>query len=75
METITISRFKATCLGVLERVRASGQPILVTRRGVPVAQVIPPPEVEPKPSGFGSMPFVEVEDIVAPIDVAWEALR
>jgi prevent-host-death family protein len=42
-EKMPISRFKATCLAVLERVRRTGQPVLVTRRGQPVAQVVPPP--------------------------------
>ncbi len=38
-----ISKFKATCLSVLKRVRQTRKPILVTRRGEPVAQVVPPP--------------------------------
>ena len=29
-ETISISKFKATCLAVLERVRRTGKPIVVT---------------------------------------------
>lgn len=36
METIAISAFKATCLAVLERVRKTRKPILVTRFGEPV---------------------------------------
>ena len=43
METISISKFKATCLALLERVRQTGEPILVTKRGVPIAQIDPPP--------------------------------
>ena len=30
LETIAISKFKATCLAVLERVRVTGEPILVS---------------------------------------------
>ncbi len=37
MEEIPISKFKATCLAVLEKVRQSGKPVLVTRFGQPVA--------------------------------------
>lgn len=48
METIAISKFKATCLAVLERVRKTGEPVLVTRFGEPVAEVIPPP-TPPRP--------------------------
>jgi prevent-host-death family protein len=42
VETIAISKFKATCLGVLERVRRTKKPILITRFGQPVAEVVPP---------------------------------
>jgi antitoxin (DNA-binding transcriptional repressor) of toxin-antitoxin stability system len=42
MEEIAISKFKATCLAVLEKVRRSGKPILVTRFGEPMAEVVPP---------------------------------
>ena len=79
METISISKFKATCLALLERVRKTGQPILVTKRGVPVAQVLPPPRPEPSETGaFGCMAgsAEQVEDIVEPLPGDdWEALR
>lgn len=42
METISISKFKATCLAVLERVRRTGQPIRVTKFGKPIAEIGPP---------------------------------
>lgn len=42
MEEIAISKFKATCLAVLERVRRTRKPILITRFGEPVAEVGPP---------------------------------
>ncbi len=79
MEIIAISHFKATCLGVLERVRKTGQPILVTRRGSPVAQILPPPAPAPaKTSAFGCMRGTaeEIGDIVGPLPAEdWEALR
>ena len=40
MEEMAISKFKATCLEVVERVRKTRTPILITRHGVPVAQII-----------------------------------
>lgn len=54
MESIAISEFKATCLAVLERVRQSGQPILVTRRGEPVAEIVPPSPAARPESWLGS---------------------
>ena len=70
METVAISRFKATCLATIERVRKTGLPVLVTRHGVPVAQVLPPPPPEPpKGSRFGSMRGTaeQLGDIVSPL--------
>ena len=79
MEVIAISQFKATCLAVLERVRKTGEPILVTRRGKPVAQVQPPPPPEPKSASlFGSMKGTAevVGDIVSPLsDQDWVRAR
>jgi len=42
METIAVSKFKATCLAVLQRVKKTGRPIRVTRFGQPIAEVVPP---------------------------------
>ena len=78
METIPISKFKATCLALLERVRRGGEPILVTRRGVPVAQVLPPPPPEQVGrSAFGCAreKLKVVGDIVSPLpEELWDAL-
>lgn len=51
VEHIAISKFKATCLAVLERVRQTRRPILVTRFGEPVAE-IGPPSAAPRPPGW-----------------------
>ncbi len=78
MDTITISQFKATCLERLERVRQTGRPLLITKRGIVIAQVLPPPPAESPGSGFGVMAgrAIEVGDIVAPLDEdEWEVLR
>jgi len=79
MEEIAISKFKATCLAVLERVRKTGEPILVTRFGHPVAKIHPPQEF-PKPvrqfTDLGGT--MEIHgDIVGPIsDISeWDAYQ
>lgn len=73
-----VSKFKATCLAVIERVRRTGEPVLITKRGVPVAQLVPPPP-PPKPrSAFGVLHgTVEyLGDIVEPLgEEDWEAAR
>lgn len=43
-EEISISVFKATCLERLAAVKRTRVPIVVTKRGEPVAIVMPPPE-------------------------------
>jgi prevent-host-death family protein len=79
MEEIAISKFKATCLEVLERVRRTRKPILVTRFGEPVAEVAPPSIPRRKGKRSGAMVgTVRIKgDIVAPIGSLddWEVLR
>jgi len=77
MEEIAISKFKATCLAVLEKVKQTGQPILVTRFGHPVAQIIPPAPIKRAPK-FGTAVGLTIHgDIVGPItDISdWEAAQ
>lgn len=74
VQTIAISEFKATCLEVLKRVKKTGRPLMVTRRGEPVAMVVAPPR---SPNWIGSLVGSGSikGDIVAPAsDDEWEAL-
>ena len=78
VNVISISRFKATCLAVLEEVRTTGRPVLVTRRGVPVAEVVPPTHQGPSPRRLGEAAgrLSLVGDIIEPAAAAadWEVL-
>ena len=78
MEEMAISRFKAQCLALLERVRRTRVPLLVTRHGVPIAQVSPPPP-PPRPDDWlGTMRDTGhiAGDLIAPVvpPSAWEVL-
>ncbi len=77
-ETMAVSRFKATCLEVLQRVKRTGRPVLVTRFGQPVAEVVPPPVEGPTSGWLGAMAGRGriVGDVVAPAGGSreWEAL-
>ena len=55
METMPISKFKATCLAVLRRVRATGQRVRITRRGEPIADIVPPGPPERLEGWLGAM--------------------
>ena len=78
MEEMAISKFKATCLAVLERVRRTGRPILITRFGKPIAEVVPPRPSPKADRWLGSLSETGriVGDIVAPAESEndWESL-
>jgi antitoxin (DNA-binding transcriptional repressor) of toxin-antitoxin stability system len=79
MEEIAISKFKATCLSVLENVRKTGKAVLVTRFGDPVAEVIPPRASKKPKHWVGSLAGTgEIKgDLVSPAsdEDDWEVLR
>ncbi len=79
METMAISKFKATCLATLERVRRTGRPLRVTRFGKPIADIIPPSPERPQREWLGSLRgTLEIRgDILVPSTdlVTWEALK
>jgi antitoxin (DNA-binding transcriptional repressor) of toxin-antitoxin stability system len=78
METVNISTFKATCLARLEKVKRTGQSLLVIRRGEPIAEIRPPAPPTAHPEWLGSLRGSGriVSDVVAPAASPgeWEAL-
>lgn len=77
-EIIVISEFKAKCLGILRRVRETGRPVVVTRRGERVAEIHPPSPEAPDAHWLGSFAGrgTITGDLVEPIATEdWEALR
>ena len=79
MRTIAVSKFKATCLALLERVMRTGQPILIMKQGRPLAQVLPPPPPQKKPSWLGCRKgTAEIKgDLIQPVGSPdeWSVLR
>jgi prevent-host-death family protein len=71
--TISAAEFKARCLAIMEEVREGGGEYVITKRGKPVARLVPMP-VERRPL-FGSMKGTVrfLGDIVSPLDIPWEA--
>lgn len=76
---MAISKFKATCLAVLKRVQRTRKPILVTKFGEPVAEIVPPPPAPRPKRWLGDLAVTGriLGDIVAPAsdEQDWEALR
>lgn len=79
MEEIAISRFKATCLAVLENVRKTKQPVRITRFGKPIAEVVPPSVPEAPANWLGCMSGTATiaGDVVSPAsdESDWDALQ
>lgn len=79
MEEIAISKFKATCLATLQRVRKTGRPIRVTRFGQPIADIVPASPTDRKVPRFGTLAnLIEIHgDIVGPVgsESDWEAAQ
>ncbi len=69
------SEFKAKCLQYMDEVAASGESIIVTKHGKPVARLVPA-DAPPK-SIFGALKGqVKIKgDIVSPLDVEWDAMK
>lgn len=76
---MSVSEFKARCLAEFEAIARGGEPLLITKRGVPVAQVTPPVDVPRPRRELGRLAgTVRIHgDIVGPIVPAeeWESLR
>ncbi len=71
VKTISVSQFKAQCLAVFDDVEKNHVEITVTRRGRPVARIVP---FAPAQSLRGSVEFlVPDEETTAPIENAWKA--
>ena len=74
MRTIKASEFKAKCLKIMDEVAATGETVLITKNGVPVAELVP---IKHRPDTlFGALEgsVTILGDIIAPIDVEWDAL-
>ena len=76
---VTAADFKARCLQLMDDVQASGKSIVITKRGKPVAQLVPIVEEAPRDI-FGCLAHlytVDVGEPGAPVGDPedWEALK
>ena len=72
MKKIAAAEFKAKCLALMEDVRATRQPIIITKRGKPVAKLVPAEAEKDEWIGRLDGVFKVVGDIESPID-DWES--
>lgn len=77
MRTMPAGEFKARCLRVMEEVKKYRTPVVITKKGRPVAKLVPPDT--PATDVFGCMAGTAriVGDIEAPVRAAeaWEEVR
>jgi len=77
MKKMQASVFKSRCLKVMDRVQATGEPVIVTKRGKPVVKVIPAEPEKDDLFGFmkGRMEIVgDIESPAVPLS-DWNALK
>ena len=78
MESIKLSEFKVACAEVIEKVHRTGEPVVITRSGEPLAEIVPPARPKPRRS-LGSMRGSGriVGDIISPVsdEADWDVLR
>ena len=74
-KSIKASEFKAKCLSLLDEVEESGQRLVITKNGKPVADLVPHQKAKPSPLGLLKDQIEITGDIISPIDVEWEAMK
>ena len=78
MKSVAVSEFKSHCLSLLEDVARTGEPILVTKRGKPLARIMASGNsavARPQDTLRGSVSYEG--DLLAPVVPAnaWNAVR
>src|SRR5262249_50295293 len=72
VKQVPAGEFKARCLALFNEVETKRRSFVVTKRGRPVARVVPLP-MNRSSSLLGSL--INEEDLLAPVEAAWEALH
>jgi len=77
MKKIAAGKFKAQCLKVMEQVRTTREPVLITKRGKPLAKLVPAEKTSDDFIGRleGIITIMgDIESPIVPIE-DWDALR
>jgi len=76
--TMKATDFKAHCLQVMDEVARTGQPVTITKRGKPVARIVPAREEAKDIFGAlkGSVTVTDPnDDLIDPVEVEWEVIE
>ena len=66
MKTIAAGSFKVHCLAIMDEVQSKRQAVLITKRGKPVAKLVPVEQVKDDIFGFLKDKVKVVGDVVSP---------
>lgn len=72
---VKASEFKAKCLALMDEVARTGNSVVITKKGKPVAELVPHRALKKSPFGIWKDSVKITGDIISPIDVEWEALK
>ena len=75
MNSIKASEFKAKCLSLMDEVAHTGEPLVITKNGKPVATLVPYGEKRRTVAGLHAGAIRVLGDIVSPLDEPWEATK
>ena len=73
--TVPAGEFKAKCLNLIDEVAETRNPLVITKRGKPMVQVIPMPAKHRDIVGSMKGSVTILGDIIAPLDVEWDAMK
>ena len=75
MRKIKASEFKVKCLAIIDEVERTGRAVVITKKGKPVATLVPHRASRPKVLGLLRDRLFITGDIISPIDVEWDAIK
>lgn len=73
MRKMKASEFKAKCLKLMDEVAETGEPVVITKNGKPVSQLVPYRHKPKTLLGVTKDSMVISGDVVSPLDEEWEA--
>jgi prevent-host-death family protein len=73
VKEVKASEFKARCLQIMDEVAETREPIVITKHGKPICQLIPYRPKSRTLFAISKETIVITGDIISPLDVEWEA--
>ena len=72
-KAVAAAEFKARCLALLEEVRRTRRPLLVTRHGRPVAQISPYVTRDTQSANPLKGSILFQSDLISPLEEQWDS--